>query len=233
MVDALGAPPLTLLVVPDWHGRGRIDASPAFLNAIQARIGRGDEIALHGYLHRDDAAPPRTPAAWFRRCLLTAGEGEFAELPCDLARARIERGLRQLRAQGWRIDGFVPPAWLASAGTRLALQRGDLRWTSSHAALIALPGATRGGTQRIAAPCLTASSRSAWRRLASKTWLHASSNLAAQTPLLRVGLHPADAEHEDLLACWRDVLIHLLGRRQALTKSRALDNAACVAPARC
>jgi predicted deacetylase len=233
LVDALGAPPVTLLVVPDWHGQGRIQAAPAFLRAIQGRIDRGDEIALHGYVHRDDAAAPRTPGAWFRRRVMTAGEGEFAELPCDIAQTRIDRGLKQLRRQGWQVDGFVPPAWLASAGTRLALQRSGLRWTSTHTTLIALPGEACGTVQRIAAPCLTASSRSAWRRLASRAWLRGSLSVAARTPLLRVGLHPADAQHEDLLACWRDVLINLLGRRQALTKSHALDVAACAAPARC
>ena len=61
LLDGLGVSPLTLLVVPDWHARGRIDADAGFVRAIEHRRARGDEIALHGYFHRDDAPPPRTP----------------------------------------------------------------------------------------------------------------------------------------------------------------------------
>ena len=220
LVDSLGAPPLTLLVVPDWHGRGRIDTSPEFLHAIDARLARGDEVALHGYSHRDDAPTPQSPTAWLRRRVLTAGEGEFAELCADEAQSRIHSGLDLLRRQGWTIDGFVPPAWLASTGTREALRHSGLRWTSTHTALIAFDG---GREQRIAAPCLTASPRSAWRRVASRIFLKAGLQMTAKMPIVRVGLHPADAEHESLLACWRDVLGQLLRQRTAMTKSQLVS----------
>jgi len=220
LVDALGAPPLTLLVVPDWHAQGRIDAAPEFRRAIDARIARGDEVALHGYFHRDDAPAPRAPAAWLRRRVLTAGEGEFAALDADTAESRLRAGLDLLRCQGWNIDGFVPPAWLAGAATRRALQRTDLRWTSTHTALIAL---NRGGEERFAVPCLTASPRSRWRRAASRAFLHAGLRLSARVPLVRVGLHPADADHAGLIACWRMVLTTLLAARQAATKSHVIS----------
>jgi predicted deacetylase len=220
LVDALGAPPLTLLVVPDWHGSGRIDAAPEFLRAIDKRVARGDEVALHGYRHRDDAPPPRSPAAWIRRRLLTAGEGEFSELGAEDAQGRIRQGLDLLRRQGWKIDGFVPPAWLASTGTQRALQRTGLRWTSTHTALISLKG---DGPHRITAPCLTASPRSAWRRAASRAFLRGGLRYTANSPVVRVGLHPADAEHAGLLACWREVLGELLRRRTALTKSQFIS----------
>jgi predicted deacetylase len=219
LVDALGASPLTLLVVPDWHAQGRIDAAPDFRHAIDARLARGDEVALHGYFHRDDAPAPRSPLAWLRRRVLTAGEGEFAALDAGAAEARLHAGLDLLRGQGWKIEGFVPPAWLANAATRAALRRTDLRWTSTHTALIALDG---GREERIAAPCLTASPRSRWRRIASRAFLRAGLRLSARAPLVRVGLHPADAEHPDLLDCWREVLTELLAARTAATKSQAL-----------
>ncbi len=226
LVDEFGVPPLTLLVVPDWHAQGNIDTSPDFLRAIERRRARGDEIALHGYFHLDAAPTPRTLADWLRRRVLTAGEGEFAALPCDVAEARIHRGLEQFVRHGWNVDGFVPPAWLASSGTRQALRRIGLRWTSTHTALIALGDGTMDADQRIAAPCLTASPRSAWRRRASRAWLRTSSRLLAHSPLLlRVGLHPGDAEHPDLLACWRSVLGELLAQREAVTKSQALSAA--------
>lgn len=228
MLDELGGPPLTLLVVPDYHDRGRIDRSREFIAAIQRRIARGDELALHGYAHLDRAAPPRTPRDWFRRRVLTAGEGEFSALSAPAARARIDQGLEIFARLGWRADGFVPPAWLGSQGTQQALRQFSLGYTSTHTQLIDL----RSG-HTLAAPCLTASPRSAWRRTASKWWLAAGEKLTAHTPLIRIGLHPADAKHEDLLECWRTLLQRLLRTRTALTKSRALDESSCAEPARC
>jgi len=220
-----GDPPLTLLVVPDYHGRGRIDRAHEFRRAIEQRIGCGDELALHGYDHRDSAPAPRTPAAWLRRRVLTAGEGEFAALDTAEAHARIDRGLELFERLGWHADGFVPPAWLASAGTRAALQRFSLRYTSTHNALIDL----RDGCCH-AAPCLTASPRSWWRRSASKLWLAAAGRWTTQAPLIRIGLHPADAQHLDLLACWRRVLEQVLQTRVTCLKSQALDALAGSAP---
>jgi predicted deacetylase len=218
MLDAFGAPPVTLLVVPDWHGRGRIDTAPEFIAAIEQRRARGDEIALHGYFHRDDSPAPRTPTAHLRRRVLTAGEGEFADLPSDVAEARLRQGLELFERLRWHVQGFVPPAWLAGPGARRALQRVPLRWTSTHTALIDL-----ARERRIAAPCLTASPRSAWRRTASRAWLHAASRITRDAPLVRIGLHPGDADHAEMTACWRDVLAALLASREALTKSAAIE----------
>jgi len=228
MLRELGDPPLTLLVVPDYHDRGRIDRAREFVAAIERRIGRGDELALHGYDHLDRAPPPRTPRAWLQRRVLTAAEGEFSALSCEQAQTRIDRGLEMFERLGWQADGFVPPAWLASAGTRAALRRFSLRYTSTHTQLIDL----RDGSRR-AAPCLTAAPRSAWRRGVSKLWLATAEALTAQAPLLRIGLHPADAQHPDLIEYWRGLLTRLLRARIALTKSQALEELACAAPARC
>jgi len=218
LLRGLGDPPVTLLVVPDYHNRGRIDHAREFVRAVEQRIGRGDELALHGYDHLDRAAPPRTPGAWLRRRFLTAGEGEFSALSLEDAHTRIDSGLEVFERLGWHADGFVPPAWLASPGTREALQRFSLRYTSTHTHLIDL----RTGI-RHCAPCLTASPRSSLRRRLSRLWLTTTAALTAQTSLLRVGLHPGDAQHADLLDCWRRLLTRLLRTRTALTKSQALD----------
>jgi predicted deacetylase len=218
MLRELGDPPLTLLVVPDYHGGGRIDRSREFVRAVEQRIGRGDELALHGYDHLDHAPAPRTPAAWLRRRVLTASEGEFSELACAEARTRIDRGLEIFERLGWQADGFVAPAWLASAGTRAALRQFSLRYTSTHTQLIDLRH-----DRHHRAPCLTASPRSAWRRRASQLWLATTEILTAQSPLIRIGLHPADALHADLIDCWRGLLTRLLRQRTALTKTQAVD----------
>jgi predicted deacetylase len=113
----------------------------------------------------------------------------------------------------------VPPAWLTSAGARAALAASGLAYTTTHTALVAL-----ARPARIAAPCLTVSPRSAWRRAASRLWLRSAEPLTAHLPLLRLGLHPADVAHRELLTCWRALLERLLARRVALTKAQALTH---------
>lgn len=228
MLVSLGDPPVTLLVVPDFHGRGRIDAASEVFRALDKLAAQHSEIALHGYFHRDDAPPPRSPRDWLRRRILTAGEGEFAALDTGVAAERIHAGQDLLSRLGWNINGFVPPAWLASQGTYNALRHTSLTYTSSHTALISLPD-----QRRIPAPCLTASTRSAWRRRSSQIWLNTMASLWARSPLLRIGLHPDDALHPEIMACWRQLVASLLKNRIALTKSQAIEHYACAAPARC
>jgi predicted deacetylase len=220
MLDEFGAPPATLLVVPDYHHRGRADADVGFRRAIEDRLARGDEVALHGYFHLDDGPPPRTPGDWLRRRHLTASEGEFAALNAAQAGARIADGLGMFEHLGWPVRGFVAPAWLLGAGARAALRRTTLHYTSTHTHL-EVPS-----TQlRVPAPVISASTRSGWRRWASRHWLAAARRAHADAPLLRVALHPADARHPDMLDAWRSLLRTLLATREALTKSAALGEA--------
>ncbi|HEY0232012.1 MAG TPA: hypothetical protein VGC55_12235, partial [Dokdonella sp.] len=76
--------------------------------------------------------------------------------------------------------------------------------------------------RRIRAPVISASARSAWRRWASRHWFAAARRAHAATPLLRIALHPADAQHAELLDAWRKLMRPLLDTRTALTKSAAL-----------
>ncbi len=228
LLDDLGAPPLTLLAVPDFHGRGGFEAAPAIAAALRARQARGDAIALHGLRHRDEGPPPRTPADWLRRRMLTAGEGEFAALDSAAVALRVADGCARFSRLGFAIDGCVPPAWLASAGARQALRASGLRWTSSRGALHDLVE-----DRILPAPCLTASPRSAWRRSISRVWLRSLLRATRASPLLRVGLHPDDALYPSLRATWRSVLQELLAARTALTKPQAVAASACVATPAC
>ncbi len=100
--------PVTHLAVPRYHGQPR---DPAFEAWLQARAQCGDEVALHGFTHRDER-----PANGFidhvRRRHYTRSEGEFSDLPYDEAHARIDAGMRWLHELGIEAKGFVAPAWL-------------------------------------------------------------------------------------------------------------------------
>jgi len=218
MLRTLGAPPTTLLVVPDYHRRGSVETDLAFVRAIDTRIARGDEIALHGYYHIDDGPAAYSAIEWLQRRILTASEGEFAALTeCD-AELRIGAGLRMFERLNWDVAGFVAPAWLLGPGARAALARTAIRYTSTHTYFEIVASG-----QRITAPVISASARTRWRRWTSQRWLSAADTVTRTKSLLRVALHPADANDADLLASWRELLEALLADRVALTKSTALQ----------
>jgi predicted deacetylase len=220
LLDLLGdlrCTAITLLVVPDYHGRGRVGDDSAVVHAINRCVERGAEVALHGYFHLDREPPPRSAGDWLRRRVLTAGEGEFAALSAAAAAERIEQGRRVLAELGWPVRGFVAPAWIASQGTWQALRDSRLSYSATHGALHALDG-----MRRIPAPALSISTRSMWRRSASRAWLRGLRVALRARPLLRLALHPADACYPDALRDWRWLAGLLLEERIAVTKSQAV-----------
>jgi predicted deacetylase len=224
LLRTLGAPPATLLVVPDYHRRGSVERDLGFIRAIDRRLAGGDEIALHGCHHVDDGPVPHSPLEWLRRRVLTASEGEFAALTEHEAAARIASGLALFERLGWNVAGFVAPAWLLGEGARRALARTRLRYTSTHAHLESIADA-----RRIRAPAISASARSRWRRSMSRRWLRVARHATRNVPLLRIALHPADAHDRDLFDAWRTLLTALLAERVALTKSEALTRSLAAA----
>jgi predicted deacetylase len=202
--------PITLLVVPAYHGG--CSAQPAFEAALSQRLAAGDELALHGYFHCD----PQTPSGvldWLRRRVYTV-EGEFATLCEREARERVLLGQRWFAANGWPLAGFVAPAWLMSDGAWAAVRGNrDLLYTSTLTHLHLLPVVAS-----LRAPCLAYSTRSAWRRLGSRAWNTALLRPARTLPLVRVGLHPGDADDAAIRRSWQRCLARLLEDRRAVTK---------------
>jgi uncharacterized protein len=204
--------PLTLLVVPRYHGDDSLP--PEFLSWLESRRARGDELALHGYTHLDDGEPPRGVQERLRRQTYTAGEGEFAALAREEAAKRIECGRRWFAQHGWTPSGFVAPAWLLSRGAWQALEEAGFQYTTTLTRFHALnPRAS------IRAPSIVYSTRSAVRRRASCVWNRVLLTTASHSPLVRVGFHPADAQYSSVMQHGLELLAQLLRTRTALTKT--------------
>ena len=112
MLDGIGDVPLTLLVVPDMHRHGRLDQEPAFIQAMEERLGRGDELVLHGYYHDDPGPIGLHPYHYCMRRLYTH-EGEFYSLGLQASRRRLEDGVARVASLGWPVHGLSlqPGSW--------------------------------------------------------------------------------------------------------------------------
>ncbi|THF32287.1 DUF2334 domain-containing protein [Pseudomonas atacamensis] len=212
-VDALGDVPMTWLVVPDFHRQDALNANPAFRRVLDARVARGDELALHGYYHDDQEPLPNNPRDWFMRRVYTH-EGEFYRLSREAALARLHAGLEMFQRYDWPVQGFVAPAWLMSDGTRQALRELPLSYTSDPQHLYRLPDFSA-----IAAPGLVWSARSAWRRGLSKIVSEQREQRWREASVIRLGLHPVDMRHRFSRDYWLHTLQRLLAEgRMPLTK---------------
>lgn len=196
---------LTLLAVPRYH----CEPSPAsFGQWLGHRFAAGDEVALHGYTHEDDGVP-RNLVDRLKRRHYTRGEGEFSDLSITEAMRRLTAGVRWFARQGLVLRGFVAPAWLMSPGTWEALRWLDLSYTCTLRRLVLLPD-----RQSLVSQALVYSSSSAWRRQASRAWNATLARALRDKPLLRLELHPHDADHAAIRRSWQHLLeAHLDGRR--------------------
>jgi hypothetical protein len=206
-LDSLRVTPVALLVVPDYHGLGRIDRDERFCEFLRARAARGDEIVLHGFRHDD--APQRRAGLRDRLRWRTYmhGEGEFARLDSDCARSRILRGLAVLRSAGWHPAGFVAPAWLMSPGTYDALDSLPFQYCATRDVVLALDQG-----RRIPAPSLVVSSHSQSRRGIAALWNQLRLARRGASPVMRVALHPRDTRYQSIEALWRRLLSQMAGR---------------------
>jgi predicted deacetylase len=203
--------PVTLLVVPAYHGRCSALA-PGFEAAMSEQLARGHELALHGYFHQDCGAPV-SMADWVRRRVYTAGEGEFCALNRRECAERLLLGQRWFMANDWPLAGFVPPAWLLNEEAWQALRQfPDLQYVTTRDRIhllrlgVALP-----------APCLALSVRGSWRRALSLAWSSVALR-RAPAPVVRIALHPRDAEFPAIRRAWQRELSRLLQSRTPVTK---------------
>lgn len=198
----IGVGRVSLLVIPDHHGRGRISEDDGFPGWLREKCASGHEAVLHGYHHL--RAARENDGAWKRvvtQCY-TAGEGEFFDLRMGVARELLDRGLAELEACGVKPRGFIAPAWLLGEEAEQAVREEGFEYT------------TRIGTvtdfsngQEFASRSLVWSVRARWRRVCSVAWNAALVRREGGNALMRIGLHPPDWDH----AAIREQILRICG----------------------
>jgi uncharacterized protein len=172
-------------------------------------------VVLHGYTHWDDGEPRGALDRW-RREVYTQHEGEFCALDEAEASRRLLAGAQWFRSLQLPLRGFVAPAWLLGEGGWAALRRFGLRYTCTLSSLVLLPE-----RRAVHSQSLVYSARSGWRRAASIEWNRVCAAAQAQRPLLRLELHPHDADDARMRRAWQHLLEAALRERSAVTLADA------------
>jgi predicted deacetylase len=216
LLRALGVTEATYLLVPRFHGVPS-DEDAAFVRWCRAPRPFRVHWMLHGYLHRESPAS-RAPGSWWKRALLTGGEGEFLTLHGEALHDRLARGRDVFRrCLDADPDGFVPPAWLAHAALRPALRDLGFAYTEDHHRLYQLQHA-----RERRAPVITWATRTITRRAGSRVVCPALRALWRSQPILRVALHPHDFDYPATVANITRLMRALVRERDAIACGEAL-----------
>ena len=200
---------LAMLVVPNHWGEAPIVAGSPFASRLRQWAESGIEIFLHGYFHLDKGGHART-ADRVRARFMTAGEGEFLGLSRDDAASRIAEGRKLIEdVTGRAIDGFVAPAWLYGEGAHEALREASIPVAEDHFRV----WSPLSGRRLARGPVITWASRSPARLTSSL----AAAAMLRQMPIdvLRIGVHPPDVRHPQIVRSIRHALSASSSRQPA------------------
>lgn len=211
-LERVGVPVTSLLVIPDHHHKGRIDADPKFSEMLGRAVARGHEALLHGYYHLRPSKQGEGLATRLITRSYTAGEGEFFDLTREEAASLLRKGKESLGNCGVPFTGFIAPAWLLGADAEVAVRGEGFEYTTRIGEVI---DCAEG--HRYQARSMVYSVRSAWRRGVSLLWNEALFRALGKSPLLRIGLHPPDWEHEAIRRHAMDCIGKAAAERQVTT----------------
>jgi hypothetical protein len=187
----------SLLVVPDYHHRGRSTEDQSFVSWLRQLEAAGHEIVLHGYFHQRPKASGENLFDVLVTRFYTQGEGEFYDLDYDEAFRRITAGRDEFKAAGLKPRGFVAPAWLLSNEGLRAARDAEMEYTTHLRNVVDL----RSG-EVFPARSLVYSVRNGWRRATSLAWNAALSRALKSSTLMRLSIHPPDYSHP---AVWQQI----------------------------
>ena len=190
-----GTAKFAMLVIPDHWRSAPIAGNAAFQARLRAWADAGIEMFLHGWCHRDET-PATHGIAGFKGKHMTAGEGEFLNLPHDQALARMREGRALVEdAIGRPVAGFIAPAWLYGAGAHAALAEMGFALAEDHMKV----WQPTTGQVLARGPVVTWASRSPGRIRSSLGFAAIARRVLPVMPVLRLAVHPGDVTVPALL----------------------------------
>lgn len=198
---ALGVVRCSLLVIPDHHHRGHMLADAGFCRWLERLAKAGHELVVHGYYHQRAPRPAETWKERFVTRIYTKGEGEFYDLSREEAAGLLARAKEDFaRLDAPTPSGFIAPAWLLSEGGNAAVREAGFLYTTYLTGILDyVAGEGKGFTP---ARSLVYSPRNRWRRTCSLLYVAGLARYQQRAPLMRLGLHPPDYQHDNL---WRQI----------------------------
>lgn len=193
----LGVSNCSLLVVPNHHHRGHFLENGGFCSWLKERVDSGDEAVIHGYYHQRERKPDDTAAQKLITRFYTQDEGEFYDIGEDAAFAAVSKAQAEFHQLGLKPSGFIAPAWLLSEPAERAIRRAGCEYTTRIGIVTNLQTGAIHPSQS-----MVYSVRNTWRRLASLAWNARLFRKLRNNPLLRIGIHPPDFQHD---AVWRQI----------------------------
>lgn len=222
-LDALGARPRVLKVIPNEAGRAPVGEDQGLVDLLHHEATHGSEIVLHGYTHRA-AGRLRGSAVDRLRARLFAGDTpEFLSVTWEEAARRIEAGRAALNEAGVPPAGFCPPAWLADGDLGDLLRKRGFRYLLTFGGLHDLE---RGRLRTMRAVGYMGAGPIQERLVAVERLLMvaASTGSPAAFPVLRVFLHPRAASRSPACSAVLRSLERLLRSRTPVTYAALLDH---------
>jgi uncharacterized protein len=211
-MNGIGVPHLSLLVVPNHHGRGHFLESPDFCAWLRDCENDGHEIVTHGYFHRRERRDKEDFVQQMTTRVYTADEGEFYDIDRAHAAELVGRANSELRRASLQPRGFIAPAWLLSDEGESALSDEGCEYTTRLRTVTDLKTREVHDSQS-----LCWSVRAAWRRGMSILWNATLYRVMHNAPLLRIAVHPVDIAHSAIWSQIRCLIVDALASRTPMT----------------
>ena len=211
-LSRLGVTACSVLVVPNYHGRGESCGDRQFVRWLRELEGHGHEIVIHGYYHQRPRAAREAIRSRLLTRFYTRDEGEFYDLAYEEAFRRIMMAREQFKSAGLTPRGFIAPAWLLGPEGERAARDAELEYTTR---LTSVRDLRSGETVR--SRSLVYSVRSGWRAAMSLGWNGTLSFALASSPLMRLGIHPPDYLHRPVWNQITRILERLTNARSTTT----------------
>lgn len=211
-LDAIGATPRVLKVIPNEHGHGDLRDYPALARLLAGEAAAGSEIVLHGYTHRVAGPARGSWATRLRARLFTGTAAEFLTLDAAQMAERLQAGRRILRDIGLDSRGFCAPCWLAAPELPPLLRQSGFRYYTTMLTLVDLTA-----SRRLWTPWLGYMGAGGLHERLAGLGGRICLAAAASYPLFKVFLHPQGALTST--ACQRivDLLARLVRARRPVT----------------